>query len=40
LFEETFAYQGREEKIEREIKERRKRTPPKAKPQDSQPRLL
>jgi hypothetical protein len=40
LSEETFAYQGQAEKIEREIKERGKRTPPKAKPQDLQHRLL
>jgi hypothetical protein len=40
LSEETFAYQGQGEKIEREVKERGKRTPPKAKPQDLQPRLL
>jgi hypothetical protein len=40
LSEETFAYQGHGEKIEQEIKERGKRTPPKAKPQDPQPRLL
>ena len=40
LSEETLAYQGQAEKIEREVKERGKRTPPKAKPQDLQPRLL
>jgi hypothetical protein len=40
LSEETIAYQGRGENIEREIKERGKRTPPKAKPQNLQPRLL
>jgi len=36
LSEETFAYQGQAERIEQEIKERGKRTPPKAKPQDLQ----
>ncbi len=40
LSEETFAYQGQSEKIEQQVKERRKRTPPKAKPQDLQPRLF
>lgn len=39
LSEETFAYQGQEENIEQEIKERGKRKPPKARPQDLQPRL-
>lgn len=40
LSEETFAYQGQAEKIEQQVKERGKRTPPKAKSQDLQPRLL
>jgi len=40
LSEETFAYQGQSEKIEQQVKERRKRTPPKAKPQDLQPQLF
>jgi len=40
LSEDTFAYQGQEENIEREIKERGKTTPPKATPEDLQPRLL
>jgi hypothetical protein len=40
LSEETFAYQGQAGRIEQEIKERGKRTPSRAKPQDLQPRLL
>jgi hypothetical protein len=40
LSEGTIAYRGQEENIEREIKERGKRKPPKVKPQDLQPRLL
>jgi hypothetical protein len=40
LSEETFAYQGQAEKIKQQVKERRNRTPPKAKPQDLQPRLF
>lgn len=40
LSEETFAYQGQSEKIEQQVKERRKRTLPKAKPQDPQHRLF
>jgi hypothetical protein len=37
--EETLAYQGQGEKIEGEIKERGKRLPPRARPQDIQPPL-
>jgi hypothetical protein len=40
LSEETFAYHGQGEKIEQEIKERGKTTPPKARSQDLQRRLL
>ena len=40
LSEETFAYQGQSEKIEQQVKERRKGTPSKAKPQDLQSRIF
>jgi len=40
LSEETFAYQGQAEKIEQQVKEREKGTPPEAKPRDPQHRLF
>jgi hypothetical protein len=40
LSEETLAYQGQGERIEGEVKARSKELSPRARPEDTQPRLL